>query len=79
VVWFYLKHDPHALKKAVHPNPAKRYEELSEFLYDLRHPNSTLSTEDYRSLIERNPVSFWKGLSIILFLVIIYLISLLPK
>jgi serine/threonine protein phosphatase PrpC len=65
------------LKKAVHPNPAKRYEELSEFLYDLRHPNSTLSTEDYRPLIERDPIKFWKGLSLTLFLIILYLLSLL--
>ncbi len=28
-----------ALKKALHPNPTKRYEEISEFLFDLRHPN----------------------------------------
>jgi hypothetical protein len=27
------------LRKAVHPNPYKRYEELSEFLFELRHPN----------------------------------------
>ena len=27
------------LRKAVHPDPYKRYEELSEFVYDLRHPN----------------------------------------
>jgi serine/threonine protein phosphatase PrpC len=67
------------LNKATHPNPLKRYEELSEFLYDLRHPNPKLSVEDYRPLIERNPVSFWKGLSLILFLIILYLLSLLPK
>lgn len=65
------------LKKATHPDPTKRYEELSEFLYDLRHPNPKLSVEDYRPLIERDPVSFWKGLSLILFLIIIYLLTLL--
>lgn len=27
-----------AIKKAVHPDPYKRYEDLSEFLFDLRHP-----------------------------------------
>ena len=66
-----------ALRKAVHPDPNKRYEELSEFLYDLRHPNPTLSVEDYRPLIERNPVKFWKGLCLILTVVIIYLSYLL--
>ena len=28
------------LKKAVHPDPYKRYEALSEFVHDLRHPNA---------------------------------------
>ena len=65
------------IKKAVHPDPNKRYEELSEFLYDLRHPNPKLSTEDYRPLIERDPVRFWKGLSLVLFIVVLYLLSLL--
>ena len=32
------------LKKAVHPDPYKRYEELSEFVFDLRHPNEDIST-----------------------------------
>lgn len=68
-----------AICKAVNPNPVNRYEELSEFLHDLRHPNPKLSTEDYRPLIEREPVLFWKGLSFILFFTVIYLISLLPK
>ena len=67
------------LRKAVHPNPNKRYEELSEFLYDLRHPNPELSVEDYRPLLERDPIRFWKGLSFILFLIIIYLLSLISK
>jgi serine/threonine protein phosphatase PrpC len=62
------------LKKAVHPNPLNRYEELSEFLYDLRYPNPKLSTEDTRPLIEREPVQFWKGLSFMLSLIILYLL-----
>ncbi len=28
------------LEKAVHPNPYKRYDSFSEFLFDLRHPNA---------------------------------------
>ena len=28
------------LEKAVHPNPCKRYDSFSEFLFDLRHPNA---------------------------------------
>lgn len=33
-----------AIKKAVHPDPYKRYEDLSEFLFDLRHPGKALLT-----------------------------------
>ena len=67
------------LKKAVHPDPNKRYEELSEYLYDLRHPNPKLSIEDTRPLIERNPVRFWQGLCTILSGIIIYLLYLLSE
>ena len=65
------------LRKAVHPNPEHRYAELSEFLYDLRHPNPSLLYQDYRPLIELNPLAFWRGLSVILLGIIIYLLFLL--
>ena len=65
------------LKKAVNPDPDDRHEELSEFLYDLRHPNPSLLYQDYRPLIERNPLVFWRGLSLILISVILYLLYLL--
>jgi serine/threonine protein kinase len=65
------------LRKAVHPNPDYRYGELSEFLYDLRHPNPSLLYPDYRPLLERNPLAFWRGLSLILLSIIIYLLFLL--
>jgi len=47
-----------ALRKAVHPEPFERYETLSEFVYDLRHPNKDLLRA--MPLLERNPVLFWK-------------------
>jgi len=65
------------LKKAVAPEPMKRYEELSEFMYDLRHPNPKLSIEDTRPLLERNPVKFWQGLCAIFMGIIIYLLTLI--
>lgn len=55
-----------ALRKAVHPNPAQRYAELSEFLYDLRYPSPTFLRKGRAPLLERDPVLFWKGLSLIL-------------
>ncbi|MEO6018590.1 MAG: bifunctional protein-serine/threonine kinase/phosphatase, partial [Polaromonas sp.] len=64
------------LRKAVHPNPAKRYEELSEFLYDLRHPNQAFLNRTRAPLLDRNPVAFWKGLSLVLALCVLVLIAL---
>ena len=52
-----------ALKKAVHPDPYKRYEELSEFIFDLRHPNDEFLKSSSAPLLERNPLLFWKCLS----------------
>ena len=63
-----------ALKKAVDPEPARRYTKLSEFVYDLSHPNPALVSTAPKPLLERNPVAFWKGVAVILLLVNIALI-----
>jgi len=56
-----------ALKKATSITPQFRYDDLSEFLYDLSTPNRKfLSAEEAIPLIQRNPLLFWKVLSIIL-------------
>jgi serine/threonine protein phosphatase PrpC len=62
------------LKKATHPDPYKRYEELSEFVYELRHPNKNHLGTASTPLIERNPLLFWKALSFLLTLVIVLLL-----
>jgi serine/threonine protein phosphatase PrpC len=62
------------LRKATHPDPNKRYEELSEFVYDLRHPSKASLSKARAPLIERNPVAFWKGVSLILVIVIAILL-----
>ncbi|MEQ1543783.1 bifunctional protein-serine/threonine kinase/phosphatase [Methyloglobulus sp.] len=68
-----------ALKKATSITPGLRYEELSEFLYDLNNPNpSFLRSEDNIPLLQRNPLRFWQGLSAILIiinLVLLYLVA----
>lgn len=64
------------LRKAVHPDPAKRYGELSEFLYDLRHPNQAFLDKARPALLERNPVAFWRGVSLILAAVIVVYVAL---
>lgn len=67
-----------ALRKAVQVNPRKRYEELSEFVYDLRHPNESFLHPNRAPLLERNPLLFWKGVSFILFVIVIVLLSTIP-
>lgn len=67
-----------ALRKAVHPSPDKRYEELSELVYDLRHPSREFLNKARPPLIERNPAAFWKGVSAILALIILLLLRSLP-
>ena len=51
------------LRKALQPDPYQRYDELSEFLFDLRHPNKQFLKDTCPPLLERNPVTFWKGVS----------------
>ena len=64
-----------ALKKALKPDPYERYEELSEFLYDLRHPNKAFVNKSKPPLIERHPVILWKGISSVLFIIILILLN----
>jgi hypothetical protein len=64
-----------ALAKAVHPDPNRRYAELSEFTHDLRHPNPALLKERPPPLIERNPLRFWQGLSFVLAVIVLVLLS----
>ena len=63
------------LKKALEVDPYDRYDELSEFVYDLRHPNEEFLNKARPPFLERNPVLLWKGISFILSLVIIVLLS----
>lgn len=54
------------LGKALHPDPARRYAELSEFVFELRQPNPAFLNRARPPLLERNPLLFWKGLSLLL-------------
>ncbi|WP_297529419.1 bifunctional protein-serine/threonine kinase/phosphatase [Thiohalobacter sp.] len=54
-----------ALQKAVHPDPARRYERLSEFIHDISQPNDALVPDAQLPLIERNPLGFWKALALL--------------
>ena len=69
-VWF-----DEVLKKAVHPNADKRYQELSEFIFDLRQPNKVFLNKARPSLMERDPILFWKSSTLVMVLIILYLLS----
>src|SRR5882762_5047952 len=64
------------LERAVHPNPFKRYDSLSEFLFDLRHPNANYLNTSSTPLIERNPLLFWKCTTIALGLAVVLLLAI---
>lgn len=63
-----------ALNKAVHPDPYKRYETLSEFVADLRTPNPKFAAATHLPLAQRNPVAFWKAVSLILAVIVAILL-----
>jgi serine/threonine protein phosphatase PrpC len=68
-----------ALRCAVHPDPAKRYQALSEFIYDMRHPNPVYSGARRPSLLERNPLLFWKSACALLVLALVIMSWMLVR
>ncbi|MCJ2022976.1 bifunctional protein-serine/threonine kinase/phosphatase [Methylobacterium sp. J-067] len=68
-----------ALRRATHPDPQRRYEVLSEFIHDLRHPNPAFTETRGVPLIERDPLLFWRGLSLVLGVAVIVLLALLVR
>ncbi|MCJ2135745.1 bifunctional serine/threonine-protein phosphatase/kinase [Methylobacterium sp. J-026] len=66
-----------ALRKSVHPNPLRRYQALSEFVHDLRYPNPAFTDARPPALLERDPLLFWRLLSLILGIVALTLAGIL--
>ena len=64
-----------ALKKALAPDPRKRYAELSEFTHDLRHPSTEFLNKTKPPMMEENPLLFWKLTSLVLFIMVVALIA----
>lgn len=58
-----------ALQKATQADPNLRYQAFSEFKSDISKPNIT-AIQEYKSqpFIQRNPVQFWQGVSLLLFI-----------
>jgi len=57
--------DP-VLRRALHPEPYRRHEALSEFIHELTAGGQGPQRPRVTPLIERNPVAFWQGLSLLL-------------
>ena len=60
------------LQKALQVDPAKRYQHLSEFLYDLRQPNPQLGRE--LTLQAAYPLRLWQCLCYLQALLILWLL-----
>lgn len=67
-------HNPHvpiwmdgAIKKALSMSPDLRYQDISEFLYDLQHPNADFQHPSDVPLVQRNPLRFWQTVAALLF------------
>jgi serine/threonine protein phosphatase PrpC len=62
------------LERAVRVDPYKRHDALSEYLHDLRHPKENYNNSSFKPLLERNPLVFWKVLSLILGCIVLVLL-----
>jgi serine/threonine protein kinase len=58
-----------ALRKALHPDPFKRHEDPEEFVHALSHPPLGARASRRLPLAQRNPLLFWKTVSLLLGLV----------
>ncbi len=66
-----------ALQKALSENPTERYPALSELSQDLKRANPTFRVDHHKPLLERDPLSFWKWLSVMLFITNLLLLTTL--
>lgn len=73
-VWIDL-----AVEKAVQPHSEQRYDDISEFIYDLNYPNPQFIQSQRKSFADKNPVLFWKVLSAVLLLLLLGLLSQLSS
>ncbi len=72
----------HALRRAVHPSPACRFDALSEFEAALRTPSLRYQSQSKRPLFDRVSERGWKAVSALLFLMCLietlYIASQMP-
>jgi serine/threonine protein phosphatase PrpC len=66
-----------ALRRALHPDPYKRHEDLSEFVFELRTPNPAYLDTRITPLLERSPLMFWKLTTAALACAVVVLLAML--
>jgi serine/threonine protein kinase len=64
-----------ALRRAVHPDPLRRQEALSEFVAELRAPGAGWRAKQHVPLMERDPVRFWQVISLVLAALVVLLLA----
>lgn len=64
------------LRKALHPQPARRQQALSEFVHDLHAPGPEFTRHRRTPLQERHPLLFWRGLTLVFGLATVVLLGL---
>ena len=64
------------LQRALHPQPHRRQDAITEFVQDLRAPGARYRRDRPPAMIERNPVLFWQTLTIILAGTVLILLAL---
>ncbi len=62
----------YALSKALHLDPNKRYQEVSEFVYEFGKPSPDFLSKTRPPLMERDPVRFWQAVSLLLLCLLVY-------
>ncbi|MBT9385572.1 bifunctional protein-serine/threonine kinase/phosphatase [Pseudooceanicola sp. CBS1P-1] len=68
-----------ALRRATHPDPARRFATLSEFDSALRAPGRAFRAAHPVPLAARNPVRFWQAVSALLALLVVVLLARLQQ
>lgn len=67
------------LRQALQPQPHKRHEAVSAFVHDLQHPAAQHLRDRQAPWIERDPVRFWRGLALLLGLLVLALVARLVQ
>jgi len=55
-----------AVKKGLRFDPDRRYNDVSEFLHELQHPNPKYKKQYNAVMLDKNPLLFWKSVAVVL-------------